>query len=288
MKAKKTYDGQENVLVFSDIDSGNDYGFISSLTECIKESNVPVICICDNRFDQSIKPILKYCYDIKLKKPRYQDIYRLLYNIGVNENINIKETEIKELYEQSNGDIRFMLNTLQFGMINGKKNIQSTNIFETTGKIISIDETINDKYNLYWLSNDLHTLMVQENYVNNILGIREEDKKLSNIVYSADALSDADIFEHFVNMTNWELEPYVALSTIQAASKCNKKSMIKFPQFLGRTSTMNNNKKKKINKDNIRFFEDQEKPKTKKATTEVKELKEVKEKKPRGRPKKIS
>jgi len=282
IKTKKTHDGQENALVFSDIDSGSDYGFISSLTECIKESKIPIICICDNRFDQSIKPILNYCFDIKLKKPGYQDVYRLLYNIVVNDKIKIKESEIKELYEQSNGDIRFMLNTLQFGMRKGKKNIQSTNIFESTAKIMSIDESIDDKYNLYWLSNDLHTLMIQENYINNTLGVREEDKKLANVAYSADALSDADIFEHSVNMINWEMEPYVAFSTIRAASKCNKKTMIKFPQFLGRTSTMNKNKREKINKDNIKFSEDQEKPKTKKITTEAKE------KKPRGRPKKVS
>ena len=287
LKSKETYDSQENVLVFSDIDSCNGYGFISNLTECIKESKIPIICICDNRFDQSIKPILKYCFDIKMKKPGYQDIYKLVYNIVVNEKIKIKESEIKELYEQSNGDIRFILNTLQFGMRKSNKNIQSINIFESTGKIMSVDDSIDHKYDLYWLSNDLHTLMVQENYINNTFGVREEHKKLSNIAYSADALSDADIFENSVNMTNWEIEPYVALSTIKAASKCNKKTMIKFPQFLGRTSTINKNKRMKMNIDDYKLFEDKSKTKSKvNKTKETNDKKETKEKKPRGRPKK--
>jgi len=280
IKSKKTCDGQENILVFSDIDSGNDYGFISSLTECIKETKIPIICICDNRYDQSIKQILNYCFDIKMNKPSYQDVYRLIYNIVINEKIKIKESEIKELYEQSNGDIRFILNTIQFGQRNGKKNIQSTNIFESTGKLMSIDESMDKKYDIYWLSNDLHTLMVQENYINNILSAREELKKLENIAYSADYLSNSDIFETSVNMTNWELEPYVALSTITAASKCNKKYMIKFPQFLGRTSTMYKNKREKINYEDVKFFGE------KKITKETKEKKEKKEKKTRGRPKK--
>ena len=30
---------------------------------------------------------------------------------------------------------------------NSNKNIESSNIFETTGKLLSVDETINDKYN---------------------------------------------------------------------------------------------------------------------------------------------
>ena len=72
IKTKKTFDGQENVLVVSDIDSGSDYGFIATLTECIRDTKIPIICICDNRYDQSIKPILNYCFDIKMKIPRYQ------------------------------------------------------------------------------------------------------------------------------------------------------------------------------------------------------------------------
>ena len=280
LKTKKTFDGQENVLVVSEIDAGGDYGFISSLTECIKETKIPIICICNDRFNQSIKPILNYCFDIKMTKPSYQDVYRLLYKIVVTEKIKIKEQELKELYEQSNGDIRFIINTLQFGMRKSKKNIQSSNIFETTGKLLSMDETIDSKYDTYWLSNDLHTLMVQENYINNILSINNEVKRLDNLAYSSHALSDADLFETQVNMTNWEFAPHVALSTINSTSKCNKKAMVKFPQFLGRISTMYKNKREKINYEDVKILGDKLKPASNKVTEEVKE------KKPRGRPKK--
>lgn len=279
LKTKKTFDGQENVLVVSEIDAGDDYGFISCLTECIKESKIPIICICNNKFDQSIKPILNYCFDIKMTKPSYQDVYRLLYNIVVTEKIKIKEQELKELYEQSNCDIRFIINTLQFGMRKGKKNIHNSNIFDNTGKLLSMDETIDSKYETYWLSNDLHPLMIQENYINNILSINDKMKRLDNLSYSSYALSDADLFETQVNMTNWELEPHVALSVINATSKCNKKTIVKFPQFLGRISTMYKNKREKLKYENIKFFEDAPKPIPKKVT-------EVKEKKSIGRPKK--
>jgi replication factor C subunit 1 len=256
IKTKKTFDGQENVLVVSDIDcGGGDYGFISSLTDCIKNCSIPIICICDNRYDQSIKPILNYCIDFKMTKPLYQDLYRLVYNVVVTEKIRIKESEIKELYEQSNGDIRFVLNTLQFGSRKGKKNIQSTNIFDTTATLMSIDETIDSKYDAYWLCNELHPLMVQENYINNTLTTRDDVKRLDNLSYSADSMSDVDIFDAYVNVTNWEFEPYVALNTIKAASKCNKKSLIKFPQFLGRISTMYKNRREKLNYENVEFFE---------------------------------
>jgi len=276
LRTKKTVKDQENVLVVSDIDCSSDYGFIASLTECIKDTKIPIICICDNRYDQSIKPILNYCVDFKMIKPCYQDIYRVIYNIVIAEKIRIKETEIKEMFEQSNGDIRFILNNLQFGSRKSKKNIQSSNIFDTTCNLLSMDETIYNKYETFWLSNDLHPLMIHENYINNTLSARDEVKKLDNLAYSADALSDVDLFETYVHMINWEFEPHVAFNTIRAASKCNKKYMVKFPQFLGRISTMYKNKRGKLNYEDVQFFE-KENPKVKKAV-EPKPKKEVKSK----------
>jgi replication factor C subunit 1 len=257
LKTKKTVDDKDNILVVSDIDSfGGDYGFIASLVECIKETRIPIICICDDRYNQNIKPIITHCIDFKLAKPSYQDVYPLLYKVVTEEKIRIKESDIKDLYDQSNGDIRFILNTLQFGFKKGLKgkNIQSTNIFETTAKLLNMDDSIDNKYNNYWLAHDLHGLLIQENYINNIIGSREEVTRLENIVYSADALSDMDIIETVVNMTNWELEPYVALNTIRATLKCNKKAMVKFPQFLGRISTANKNKRLKINYETQSFI----------------------------------
>lgn len=278
LKMKKTLNQQDNVLVVSGIDSICDHGFISNLLECIKETQIPIICTCNNRYDQSIKPILNYCFDIKMSKPNYQEVYCLLYKIVVTEKIRIKEPELKELYECSNGDIRFIINMLQLGNRKGVKNIQSMNIFDTSGKLLLIDETIQNKYETYWLANDLHTLMIQENYINNTLNVNNQIRKLENISYSSNCLSDADLFDAQINMINWELEPYVATSTINATLKCNKKT-IKFSQFLGKLSSMNKNKRNKINIDEIKFFQDKK--------TLQKDNNFLKIKKARGRPCKI-
>ena len=281
IKPNKTFDDKENVIVVSDIDSCSDSGFISSLTECIKNTKIPIICICNNRYEQSIKPILNYCFDIKMTKPTYQEVYVLLYNVVINEKIKIKEPVLRELYEQSNGDIRFMLNNLQLmtssnSFKTNTKNIQSANVFETTGKLLSMDEEIDNKYNLFWLSNELHPLMIQENYISNTFSVSNELKKMLNIAYSADALSDSDLFATEVNMTNWEFEPHIAMSTINAVSKCNKKTMIKFPQYLGKISTINKNKRAKLDYDKPKILE----------SKKIVKVETPKEKKTRGRPKK--
>ena len=264
LKMKKTVNGQENALLVSDIDCASGYGFIASLTECIKETQIPIICICDNRYDQSIKPILNYCFDIKLGKPSYDDVYKLIYKIVTTENIKISKSGVDKLYEQSNGDIRYILNALQ--LYNKKtdtsKNIQSANIFDTTGKLMSQETSLDDKTRYYWMAHDIHTLMIQENYVSCTLNAIDDVTRLENIAYSANALSDVDVLD---SVFNFELEPYIALNTIRATAKCTKKAQIKFPQFLGKTSTINKNKREKLDYERVKIIGDKKvetKPKT--------------------------
>jgi DNA polymerase III delta prime subunit len=255
LKTKRTFNGQENALVVSDIDSsGGDYGFIASLVECIKDTCIPIICICDDRYSQNIKPILNYCVDFKLAKPCYDDVYRLIYKVVTTEGIKISKQSVDKLYEQSNGDIRSILNTLQLGTkkTDTSKNIQNLSIFDTTGQLFSQENNIDEKLRLYWMSQDIHTLMIQENYISNTLTTKDDVKRLENISYSADSLSDGDILE---TIFDFELSSYVAINTIKATSKCNKKGFVKFPQFLGKTATINKNKREKIGGENDKLIE---------------------------------
>lgn len=249
---KKTYDDDENVLVVSDIDGGGDYGFISALIECIKETEIPIICICDDKFSQNLKPLLPYCFDIKLSKPKYDEIYAFIYKVVTAENIKIKKSAVDKLIEQSSGDIRFILNTLQLGVknVNINKDCQSANIFETAGHLFNMDATFSDKYATYWMAHDIHPLLVQENYVGCIMGQKDVTKCLHNLSASADALSDMDMLD---SDFNFELSPYVAANCINATLKCNKRGLIKFPRFLGKISTMNKNKRNKMDYHNVTF-----------------------------------
>ena len=276
LTTKKTIDGQDNALVVSDIDSSSgDYGFIACLTECIKETQIPIICICDDRYSQNIKPILNYCFDIKLAKPKYDDVYALIYKVVTTEHIKISKSSVDKLYEQANGDIRFILNTLQLGIMKGgdasSKNIQSANIFDTTGQLFSQENSMDEKVKYYWMSHDIHTLMVHENYISNVLnGGGDEVKRLENIVYAADSLSDGDVLDA---VFNFELAPYVALNTIKATTRCSKRGFAKFPQFLGRISTMNKNKREQMKYEDVKFFEKAKATKATKATVKAKATK---------------
>jgi replication factor C subunit 1 len=248
IKTKTALNGKQKTLIVSDIDaSSGDYGFISALVECIKETEVPIICICDDRYCQNIKPILTSCLEVKLSIPSYDEVYKLVCKVVTLENIKIGKTRVDKLIRESNGDIRFVLNNLQLGLKTGHcmKNIKNSNIFETTGKLFDISLDIDDKIRYFWMANDIHTLMVHENFIANTLASKDEDKKIGNISYSADSLSDADLFDA---MFDFDLANYSAISVVNATTKCSKKGMIKFPQFLGKTATKNKNKREKIGK----------------------------------------
>jgi replication factor C subunit 1 len=255
LKTKKGFGGQENVLLVSDIDSnGGDYGFIATLTECIKETYIPIICICDDRYSQNIKPILNYCVDFKMLKPSYDDVYRLIYKVVTTEGIKISKSNVDKLYEQSNGDIRSILNNLQMGVkkTDTSKNIQNYSIFDTAGQLFSQENSVDEKLRFYWMSSDIHDLFIQENYISNTLTTPDTAKRMENLAYSADSLSDADVIDATFD---FELSSYVALNNIKATSKCSKKGFVKFPQFLGRTATINKNKREKIGGENDKLIE---------------------------------
>jgi hypothetical protein len=95
-------------------------------------------------------------------------------------------------------------------------------------------------------------LMIHENYISNTLSCQNEVRRLENIAYSADSLSDADTLDAIFD---FDLATYVAANTVKATAKCNKKGLIKFPQFLGKIATMNKNRREKLDYNNVKFFE---------------------------------
>ena len=49
--------------------SGCDRGGLRAMVEMIKKSLIPIICICNDRQDQKIKPLVWHCYDVAFTEP---------------------------------------------------------------------------------------------------------------------------------------------------------------------------------------------------------------------------
>lgn len=252
LKVVKTVFGKKNALVVNDLDCLSDHGFISALIDCIKETKIPIICTCNDRYNQAFKTFATYCEDIKFKNPSTNEIYNFINPIYKKEKILISEINAKKLIENSNNDIRNTLNNLQ--LYNAKfemkfdKDSTQIGIFDMTNILFSQTSDFEKKYKTFWLDSDLSPLMIQENYINNTMkssNNSEENKlkNLDNLFTAANCLSNVDLFESDIEATNWDLMPHIAINCINATSNCHSKAQIKFPSFLAKTSTKGKNKR---------------------------------------------
>lgn len=252
LQVVKTVFGKKNALVVNDLDCLNDHGFISALIECIKETKIPIICTCNDRYNQAFKTFATYCEDIKFRNPSTNEIYNFINPIYKKEKILITEINAKILIENSNNDIRNTLNNLQFYNHNSEikfdKDSTQIGIFDMANIMLSQTSDFEKKYKTFWLDTDLSPLMIHENYINNTIkspNNSEENKlkNLDNLFTAADCLSNIDLFESDIEATNWDLMPHIAINCISATSNCHNKAQIKFPTFLGKTSTKSKNKR---------------------------------------------
>jgi replication factor C subunit 1 len=287
IQATKSFTKKQNIFVIHDIDCYDDYGFISSILSCLRETKIPVIATCNNRYDQSLKPLISYCLDVKFQKPNAADVVKFIKPIIKKESITISDVTLNQLIEDSNCDIRNILNNLQ--LLGGNTNINTkdktnTNIFEMTKQFMSQNVELDDKQRLFWTNNDILPLMIHENYPANNIKMKNEASYLNNIAESIHSLSDIDLFEKDIHMNgNWELMPYTAWCSIKSVANCHSKTMIKFTSFFEKRAS----KKQTMNYDcsfgikNISKIE--EKPKKKKSspktTVKVINSKEPKESK---------
>ena len=252
LQVVKTVFGKKNALVVNDLDCLSDHGFISALIDCIKDTKIPIICTCNDRYNQAFKTFATYCEDIKFRNPSTTEIYNFINPIYKKEKILISEVNAKKLIENSNNDVRNTLNNLQ--LYNHKsemkfdKDSTQIGIFDMANIMLSQTSDFEKKYKTFWLDSDLSPLMVHENYIANTMKSKNESeanklKNLDDLFAAANCLSNIDLFESDIEATNWELMPYIAVNCISATANCHTKTQIKFPTFLAKTSTKGKKKR---------------------------------------------
>lgn len=55
--------------------AGNeDRGGIQELINLIKNTHIPIICMCNDRNNQKMKTFVTYCFDLRFNKPKLEQI----------------------------------------------------------------------------------------------------------------------------------------------------------------------------------------------------------------------
>uniref|UniRef100_A0AAZ3Q3Y9 Replication factor C subunit 1 n=1 Tax=Oncorhynchus tshawytscha TaxID=74940 RepID=A0AAZ3Q3Y9_ONCTS len=105
----------KHVLIMDEIDgmAGNeDRGGIQEMIGLIKQSRIPIICMCNDRNHQKIRSLANYCFDLRFQRPRLEQIKGAMMSIAFKEGLKVPPPALNEMILASNQDIRQVLHNL--------------------------------------------------------------------------------------------------------------------------------------------------------------------------------
>lgn len=237
------------VVIMDEIDGmTSDRGGIPELVNVIKQSKVPIICICNDKTHVKMKTLSSHCLSLHFRKLDARSILPRIKDILKKEGKYLNDGILNEVVTNSNGDMRYALNTIQsivsrdvVSMESISKNLVKKNALRGTFEIASElfqRRSIADKINMYFEDYSLMPLFVHENY------LKCTFRSLKDFLASADSISFSDILDARIHGSEqeWFLMPYHGF--FSAVYPLNNKSLQKrmdFPSFLGQNSKMNKN-----------------------------------------------
>ncbi|KAH8687742.1 replication factor RFC1 C terminal domain-containing protein [Tricladium varicosporioides] len=239
------------VLIMDEVDgmSAGDRGGVGALAKICKKTDIPIICICNERKLPKMKPFDFVTCDIPFKRPTIEQVRARIATICHREGMKLPGNVIDALIEGSNKDIRQIIN-----MISTAKLDQPQMDYDSSKSMAKAWEksvvlkpwdichkllgggmfapaskaTLNDKIELYFNDHEKSFLMVQENYLNtkpilanNLTGREYKLKCLELADKAAESISDGDLVDRMIHgsQQQWSLMPtHAVFSTVRPAS----------------------------------------------------------------------
>jgi replication factor C subunit 1 len=106
---------KRHVLIMDEVDgmAGNeDRGGIAELILLIKESRIPIICMCNDRAHPKMRSLVNHCFDLRFNKPSINQIRSSMMSICFKEGIKMDAAAIDSIISGTGNDIRQTLNHL--------------------------------------------------------------------------------------------------------------------------------------------------------------------------------
>lgn len=174
---------EKQVLLMDEVDgmAGNeDRGGIQELINLIKNTSVPIICMCNDRNHQKMRSLVNYCFDLRFARPRMEQIKGAMMSICFREKIKIPPKTIEEIILATNNDIRQTMNSIS--LIAAKPDIADDNLrtdngrkdlrlgpWEVVRKVFSAEDhkhmSLQDKSDLFFNDYSMGPLFVQQTYL---------------------------------------------------------------------------------------------------------------------------
>ncbi|EGF81020.1 hypothetical protein BATDEDRAFT_653, partial [Batrachochytrium dendrobatidis JAM81] len=254
------------VLIMDEVDgmSAGDRGGSAELISIIKQTKIPIICICNDRSSPKIRSLANHCFDLRFRRPDARMISARVEMICKKEGLDISPNVIAELVDSTSADIRQILNILSTYKLtnnrltydeaktlsaNTRKN-STMSPFDIIGKLLSHGSYRNlsfgDMIDLYFHDYSMVPLMVHENYLNQIPSLSTELRATGKqldletvrlLSEAADSISMGDLVESV--QRSWSLLPlHAVMSTIRPCFFAHGRGSLRynFASWLGQNS----------------------------------------------------
>ncbi|ALC45390.1 Gnf1 [Drosophila busckii] len=252
---------KKHVLIMDEVDgmAGNeDRGGMQELIALIKDSSVPIICMCNDRNHPKIRSLVNYCYDLRFQRPRLEQIKGRIMSICFKEKLKISPVQVEQLIAATNNDIRQSINHIALLSANEQlperadaaQHVAAKDLklgpWEVVRKVFTAEDhkqmSIYDKCDLFFHDYSMAPLFVQQNYLQ-VTPIGNRNEVMSKVAATADALSLGDMVDKKIrsNMA-WSLLPTQAVfsSLLPGEHMAGHfTGQINFPGWLGKNSRSN-------------------------------------------------
>ncbi|XP_002095995.3 replication factor C subunit 1 [Drosophila yakuba] len=247
---------RKHVLIMDEVDgmAGNeDRGGMQELIALIKDSSIPIICMCNDRNHPKIRSLVNYCFDLRFQRPRLEQIKGKIMSICFKEKVKISPAKVEEIIAATNNDIRQSINHI--ALLSAKEDTSQKSgqqvatkdlklgPWEVVRKVFTADEhkhmTLADKSDLFFHDYSLAPLFVQQNFLQ-VLPQGNKKDLLAKVATTADALSLGDLVDKRIRANSaWSLLPTQAFfsSVLPGEHMCGHfTGQINFPGWLGKNS----------------------------------------------------
>lgn len=258
--AKGAAPSKKRVLLMDEVDgmAGNeDRGGMQELINLIKNSSVPIICMCNDRNHQKVRSLANYCFDLRFAKPRLEQIRGAMMSVCFKEGIKITPDALSQVITGAGMDVRQVLNHLSVWTA-GEKSLSSETAqkeakaakkdtilgpWEVCRKVFSEEDhksmSVADKSRLFFYDYSLAPLFVQENYLQ-VVPHCPKGEVLERMALTADSLSLSDMVDKKIRSSNnWSLLECQAMYASVLPGfylEGHVGGQINFPGWLGKNS----------------------------------------------------
>lgn len=223
---------------------GQDRGGVARMVSFIKQTMVPVICICNDAGERSLKTLLSLCMHVRMQRPTVDAIAARLVEVARAEGLSQSSFSIeraKQMARRSGCDVRQALNELQFYRVlpaaatsQADLNVdRAFNPFDVANCLFGCRPADAVKWGsaLYETDRMLAPMLVHENY-HKVSGLQ-----MAAAADIADAISAGDVVNSMSAPIMPDVRAFATCAWPCQFAKGRLNGRVDFPVALGKCST---------------------------------------------------